>query len=113
MRIKVGDRYRLNGACQYGYTRDGIKITINPYAMITKIKDSFSDHLNLRSMYRLGKTGWEIDIDKSIVERCFVKEEPRTCAKCVHLEFNSGGGTECLEEYQGRCHPYSQIMYKE
>ena len=30
MKIKVGDKYKLNGACQYGYTRDGIKIVIDP-----------------------------------------------------------------------------------
>lgn len=75
MRIKAGDRYTLNGACQYGWTRDGIKIVIDPYDTVTKIKDTFSDYIKLRSMYRLGNTGWEIDIDDSIIERYFVKED--------------------------------------
>ena len=75
MKIKVGDKYKLNGACQYGYTRDGIKIVINQYDIIIKIRDNFSDHLKLRSMWRLVETGWEIDIDNSIIERYFVKEE--------------------------------------
>lgn len=75
MKIKVGDKYKLNGACQYGYTRDGIKIVIDPFEIITKIRDNFCDHLRLRNMWRLDETGWEIDIDNSIVERYFVKEE--------------------------------------
>lgn len=74
MKVKVGDKYKLNGACQYGCTRDGIKIVIDPYDTITKISDNFCDHLKLRSMWRLDETGWEIDIDNSIIERYFVKE---------------------------------------
>ena len=75
MKIKVGDKYKLNGACQYGYTRDGIKIVIDPFETTTKIRDNFCDHLRLRNMWRLDETGWEIDIDNSIIERYFVKEE--------------------------------------
>lgn len=113
MKIKVGDSYKLVGACQYGYTRDGIEITINYQDVITKIKDTFSDRLCLRSMYRIDKTGWEIDMDKSIIERCFIKEKVKTCAGCIHLEFNSGGVAECVEETNKRCHPYSRIKYEE
>lgn len=50
MKIKTGDKYKLNGACQYGYTRDGIKIVIDPFDTVTKIRDNFCDHLRLRSM---------------------------------------------------------------
>lgn len=77
MKIKVGDKYKLNGACQYGYTRDGTKIVIDPYNIVIKIRDNFSDHLKLRSMWRLAETGWEIDIDNSIIERYFVKEDEK------------------------------------
>lgn len=75
MRVRVGDRYTLDGSCQYGYTRDCIKIVINPYDTVIKIKDTFSDRLRLRSMYRLGDTGWEISIDNSIINRYFVRED--------------------------------------
>lgn len=37
MKIKNGDRYKLNGACQYGYTRDGTKVVIAPFDTVTKI----------------------------------------------------------------------------
>lgn len=74
MKVNIGDKFKLDGACQYGYTRDGIKIVIDPYETITKIKDSFSDHVRCRRMYRLDNTGWEINIDDSIVKRYFVRE---------------------------------------
>lgn len=73
MKIKTGDKYKLDGACQYGYTRDGIRIRIDPYDIVTKIRDTIFDVLSAKSMYRLDDTGWEISIDDSIIERYFRK----------------------------------------
>ena len=73
MKVKVGDKYKLNGACQYGYTRNGIKVIIESFDTVTKIRNNFCDHLRLRSMWMLDGTGCEIHIDDSIIERYFVK----------------------------------------
>lgn len=75
MKIKVGEKYRLTGACQYGYTRYGAKIVIDPFDTITKIRDNFCDHLKLRSMWQIDNTEYEIDIDDSIIERYFERCE--------------------------------------
>lgn len=75
MKIKVGDKYELTGACQYGHTRDGIKIVIDPFDTITKIRDNFCDHLKLRNMWQLDNTEYEVSIDNSIVERYFERCE--------------------------------------
>lgn len=75
MKIKVGDKYELIGACQYGYTRDGVQIVINPYDTITKIRDNFCDRLKLRNMWKFDNTEYEIDIDGSVVKRYFERCE--------------------------------------
>lgn len=73
MKIKTGEIYKLNGCCQYGYTRCGKRITINPFSTVTKIKNNLLDILTLKSMYILDGTNLEINIDDSIIERYFIK----------------------------------------
>lgn len=75
MKILTGDTYKLNGACQYGYTRDGQKITIEPYETIIKIRENFWDRIKLRNMWRIFGTFTEVDIDQSIIDRYFSKQE--------------------------------------
>lgn len=75
MKILIGDTYKLNGACQYGYTRDGEKITIEPYETIVKVRDNCADRIKLRNMWRIFGTFTEVDIDQSIIDRYFVKEK--------------------------------------
>ena len=75
MKILTGDTYKLNGACQYGYTRDGQKVTIEPYETIIKIRENFWDRVKLRNMWRIFGTFTEVDIDSSIIDRYFTKQE--------------------------------------
>lgn len=75
MKILTGNTYKLNGACQYGYTRDGQKITIEPYETIIKIRENFWDRIKLRNMWRIFGTFTEVDIDQSIIDRYFTKQE--------------------------------------
>lgn len=75
MKIMTGDAYRLNGAYQYGFTRDGKRITIEPYETVIKIKENFWDKVRLRNMWRIFGTFTEVDIDQSIIDRYFVKKE--------------------------------------
>lgn len=73
MKINVGDTYRLVGACQYGMTTDGIRIMIETYKEVTKVKDTLFDHLRFRSMWRINGTCWTVNIDQSIIDRYFTK----------------------------------------
>lgn len=75
MKVMTGDAYKLNGASQYGITRDGKKIMIEPYETVIKIKENFWDKVKLRNMWRIFGTFTEVDIDQSIIDRYFVKEE--------------------------------------
>jgi len=75
MKILTGEVYKLNGCCQYGYTRNGEKITIEPYETIIKVRDNFADRIKLRNMWRIFGTHIEVNIDQSIINRYFVKEE--------------------------------------
>lgn len=73
-RMKIGDRYILDGASQSGITREGQEITIPPFSTVEKIRDSFVDKLKLRNMFVVCKTGEEVDISQSIIERYFIPE---------------------------------------
>lgn len=74
MKINVGDKYRLIGDdYQYGMTTDGIRIMIEPYKEVTKVKDTLFDHLFFRSMWRINGTCWIVNIDQSIIDRYFEK----------------------------------------
>lgn len=73
MKINVGDTYRLVGACQHGMTTDGIRIMIEPYKEVTKVKDTLFGHLRFRSMWRINGTCWIVNIDQSIIDRYFEK----------------------------------------
>lgn len=70
-RIRVGDRYKLDGASQYGRTRGDDIVRIESGDIVTKAKDTLSDKLHLRSMYCIN--GKYVDISKSIIDRYFVK----------------------------------------
>lgn len=74
-RIKVGNKYKLDGASQFTYTRENKLVRIEPRQIVTKIKDKWSDKFRLRDMYRTEYNGEtvEIDIDSSIIDRYFVK----------------------------------------
>ena len=74
MKVITGDAYKLDGACQYGITRDGKRITIEPYETVIKIKENFWDKVKLRNMWRIFGTFTEVDIDKSIIDRYFIKD---------------------------------------
>lgn len=73
-KINIGDVYKLNGACQYGVTRDGRKITIEPYESIVKIKENLWDKLKFRNMWRIFGTSTEVDIAPDIIKRYFVRD---------------------------------------
>lgn len=72
--MKIGDKYILDGASQSGITRDGEEITIPPFSTIEKIRDNFGDKLKFRNMFVVCKTGEEVDISQSIIERYFIPE---------------------------------------
>lgn len=69
--VKNGDQYFLDGASQFGLTRDGKIIEIEPYSTITKVRDTFFDKLSLRNMWMIDETGCEVDIGFSIIDRYF------------------------------------------
>lgn len=75
MKYKIGDIYFLDGACQYGTTRDGERITIQPNEKIEKIRDNFADILKIRNMWRILESGIEVDIAQSIIERYYRKSK--------------------------------------
>lgn len=72
--MKIGDKYILDGASQSGITRDGEEITIPPFSTVEKIRDNFEDKLKFRNMFVVCKTGEEVDISQSIIERYFIPE---------------------------------------
>lgn len=74
-RIKVGNKYKLDGASQFAYTRENKLVRIEPGQIVTKIKDKRSDKFRLRNMYRTeyNDETVDIDIDSSIIDRYFVK----------------------------------------
>lgn len=69
---KIGKKYKLDGASQYGITRDGNRVEIKPHSTVTKIRDNFADIMKFRSMYMIDETGIEISIDDSLIERYFL-----------------------------------------
>lgn len=69
--VAIGDKYFLDGASQCGLTRDKQIIEIKPYSEITKARETFSDKLRFRNMWRIDETGCEVDIDVSIIDRYF------------------------------------------
>lgn len=71
-KMMVGDKYILSGASQLGVTREGKEVKIPPLSVIEKIRDNFADKLKFRNMFVLCKTGQEIDISQSIIERYFI-----------------------------------------
>lgn len=73
MSKNTGKKYRLDGASQYGITREKEWVVIKPYSIITKIRDTFADILKLRSMYVIDESGIEVNIDDSIIKRYFVE----------------------------------------
>lgn len=73
-RMKIGDKYILDGAIQSGITREGKEITILPFSAVEKIRDNFADKLKFRNMFVICETGQEVDIDQSIIERYFIPE---------------------------------------
>lgn len=70
-RIKVGNKYKLDGASQFAYTREDDIVRIEPGNIVTKVKDTLSDKLHLRSMYCINDK--YVDISESIIDRYFVK----------------------------------------
>lgn len=72
--MKIGDKYILDGAIQSGITREGKEIIIPPFSTVEKIRDNFADKLKFRNMFVVCKTGEEVDISQSIIERYFIPE---------------------------------------
>lgn len=93
MKILTSDTYKLNGACQYGYTRDGQKVTIEPYETIIKIRENFWDRIKVRNMWRIFGTFTEVDIDQSIIDRYFTKQEKIMMRDATKEEL------ECVDNY--------------
>lgn len=73
-KMMVGDKYILNGASQLGVTREGEEVKIPSFSIIEKIRDNFADKLKFRNMFVLCKTGQEIDVSQSIIERYFIPD---------------------------------------
>lgn len=71
IKIKVGDRYRFDGALRYEFTREGNIVRIKSGDVVIKIKDKLSDKLYLRSMYCINNK--YVYISESIIDRYFVK----------------------------------------
>jgi len=72
-RITIGTAYKLNGANQYGFTRDGKKIIIETNEVVIKVRDNILDRLKYRNMFRIFGTFTELDIDQSIIDRYFTE----------------------------------------
>ena len=72
--MKIGDKYILNGASQLGTTREGNEVEIPPFSAIEKIRDNFADKIRFRNMFAICKTGQEINISQSIIERYFIPD---------------------------------------
>lgn len=70
---KIGKKYKLDGASQYGTTRGGNRVEIKPHSTVTKIRDNFADIMKFRSMYMIDKSGIEVNIDDSLIKRYFVE----------------------------------------
>lgn len=71
MKIKTGDMFYLDGAYQVFHTRDYLPVKIDPYDMVKKVRDNFSDRLKLRYMFEVIGTEYEVDIPKELIERYF------------------------------------------
>lgn len=71
--MKIGTRFKLDGACQEVKTRDGKEFIIKPGAIVIRIKNTISDILNFRQMYRIDGTNYEVDIDNSLIKRYFIE----------------------------------------
>lgn len=71
IKIRVGDRYRLDGALRYEFTREGNIVRIKSGDVVIKIKDKLSDKLYSRSMYCINNK--YVYISESIIDRYFVK----------------------------------------
>lgn len=71
IKIRVGDRYRFDGALRYEFTREGNIVRIKSGDVVIKIKDKLSDKLYLRSMYCINNK--HVYISESIIDRYFVK----------------------------------------
>lgn len=111
-KVQTGDKFILNGACQYAYTRDKVKVVIDPYDTIIKIKDTFSDKLSGRCMYRIISSGWEVNIHESFLYRYFAKLDEDSCSGCKHLFYHSDGSADCKENWLHRCNPYLRMKYE-
>lgn len=72
--MRIGDKYILNGASQLGTTREGKEVKISPFSAVEKIRDNFADKIRFRNMFVICKTGQEIDISQSIIERYFIPD---------------------------------------
>lgn len=71
MKIKTGDMFYLDGAYQVFHTRDYLPVKIDPYDMVKKVRDNFSDRLKLRYTFEVIGTKHEVDIPKELIERYF------------------------------------------
>lgn len=71
IKIRVGDRYRFDGALRYEFTREGNIVRIKSGDVVIKIKDKLSDKLYSRSMYCINNK--HVYISESIIDRYFVK----------------------------------------
>lgn len=71
IKIRVGDKYRLDGASQYEFTREGNIVRIKSGDVVIKIKDKLSDKLYSRSMYCIN--GKYVNISESIIDRYFIR----------------------------------------
>ena len=71
IKIKVGDRYRFDGALRYEFTREGNIVRIKSGDVVIKIKDKLSDKLYSRSMYCINNK--YVYISESIIDRYFIR----------------------------------------
>ena len=71
IKIRVGDKYRLDGASRYEFTREGNIVRIKSGDVVIKIKDKLSDKLYSRSMYCIN--GKYVNISESIIDRYFIR----------------------------------------
>ena len=70
---KIGKKFKLDGASQYGIARSGERIEIKPHSTVTKIRDNFADIMKFRSMYIIDESGIEVDIGDSLIGRYFAE----------------------------------------
>ena len=71
MKYKVGEKYILNGASQYGFQWDGSTFDIQPKEAITRVRK----RLFRNDLFRAENDGRIVEIHKSIINRHFREVE--------------------------------------